>query len=63
MEETKKIRTRAEVPVEDTWAVEDLYPSDAAWEEALNEIVANKDKLSAYAGHPAHPSAYRILPE
>ena len=51
MEETKKIRTRAEVPVEDTWAVEDLYPSDAAWEEALNEIVANKDKLSAYAGH------------
>ena len=53
MAQTKKIRTRAEVPVEDTWAVEDLYPSDAAWEEALNQILANKDKLSAYAGHLA----------
>ena len=50
MSEVKKIRTRAEVPVEDTWAVEDLYPSDEAWEEALQGVVAKKSELSAFAG-------------
>ena len=50
MSESKKIRTRAEMPVEDTWAVEDLYPSDEAWEEALQGVLAKKDELSSFAG-------------
>ena len=50
MSETKKIRQRHEIPVEDTWAVEDLYPSDAAWEQELATIEADKNALAAYAG-------------
>jgi len=50
MEEIKKIRAREEIPTEDKWAVEDLYPSDEAWEEALAGVAAKKDDLAAYAG-------------
>ena len=50
MEEIKKIRARDEIPTEDKWAVEDLYPSDEAWEEALAGVAAKKDDLAAYAG-------------
>ncbi len=50
MSETKKIRHRHEIPVEDTWAVEDLYPSDEAWEQELATLEADKNALAAYAG-------------
>ncbi len=50
MDEIKKIRTREEIPMEDKWAVEDLYPSDEAWEEALAGIAAKKDDAAAFAG-------------
>ncbi len=50
MDEIKKIRSREEIPTEDKWAVEDLYPSDEAWEEALAGIAARKDDFAAYAG-------------
>ena len=35
MENEHRIPKRSEVPVEDTWAIEDLYPTDDAWEEDL----------------------------
>lgn len=50
MSESNKIRKRSEIPVEDTWAIEDLYPSDEAWESAMNDLCAEKEKLAAYAG-------------
>jgi len=50
MSETKKIRQRHEIPVKDTWAVEDLYPTDEAWEQELATIEADKNALAAYAG-------------
>ena len=50
MSETKKIRQRHEIPVEDTWAVEDLFPSDEAWEQELATLEADKQELAAYAG-------------
>ena len=50
MEETKKIRTRDQIPTEDKWAVEDLYPSDEAWEAALEQVVAQKDSYLPYVG-------------
>ena len=50
MEETNKIRKRSEIPVEDTWATEDLYPTEEAWEETLKTLEADKDTLAAYAG-------------
>jgi len=50
MSETKKIRQRHEIPVEDTWAVEDLYPTDEAWEQELATIPADQAALAAFAG-------------
>ena len=45
-----KIRSRSEIPVEDTWATEDMYPSDAAWEEELATLEQDKEVLAGYAG-------------
>ena len=50
MEETNKIRNRADIPEEDKWATEDLYPSDEAWEEAFATLDSDKQTLQAYAG-------------
>ena len=33
--EENKIRQRSEIPEEDKWAIEDIYPSDEAWEADL----------------------------
>ena len=49
MEEIK-IRKRSEIPVQDTWAIEDLYPSDEAWEQDLKNLEADKDDLASFAG-------------
>ena len=45
-----KIRERSEIPVEDTWATEDLYISDAAWEAELATLAQDKEMLASYAG-------------
>ncbi len=50
MAELKKIRERSEIPVEDTWATEDLYASDAAWEQELATLEQDKEELAAFAG-------------
>ena len=53
MEATTKIRKRSEIPVEDTWATEDMYASDAAWEAELQTLEADRDLLAGFAGHLA----------
>ena len=53
MEEVTKIRKRSEIPVEDTWATEDMYPSDEAWEQELATLSADQEKLVSFAGHLA----------
>ena len=53
MAKIKKIPTRDEIPMEDRWATEDLFPSDEAWEEALTSLAENKKELAAFAGHLA----------
>ena len=53
MEEINRIRKREEIPVEDTWAVEDLYPSDEAWEEALAALAPVQEEAVTYAGRLA----------
>ena len=40
MEEKKKIWKREEIPVEHTWATEDLDVSDEAWEAVVRQIDA-----------------------
>ena len=51
MENLNEIRQREQIPVEDTWAVEDLYPTDVAWREDLAALAAEKEKLVSYSGH------------
>ena len=51
MEETGKIKNRSEIPVEDTWATEDLYATDEAWEAELATLEADKQLLESYLGH------------
>ena len=50
MSNSETIRSREEIPQEDTWALEDLYASDEAWEQALSALTARKDEAAAYAG-------------
>jgi len=45
-----KIRERSQIPIEDTWATEDMYPSDAAWEEELATLELDQNELVGYAG-------------
>ena len=53
MEDFNVIRKRSEIPVEDTWALEDIYPTDEAWEQELLTLDADKDVLTSYAGRLA----------
>ena len=50
MSEMKKIWKREEIPVEHTWATEDLYASDALWEEDLLKMVEEGKHLASFAG-------------
>ena len=50
MEETARIRNRSEIPVEDTWATEDMYPSDEAWEQDLATVAEDQKLFASYAG-------------
>ena len=50
MEEMNKIRERCEIPVEDTWATEDMFASDEVWEEELAKLASVKDVIPTYAG-------------
>ena len=50
MEDIKKIPQRSELAVEDTWATEDLYASDEAWEADLTLLNDAKDAIAAFAG-------------
>ena len=46
----RKIRERSEIPVEDKWAVEDLYPSDAAWEQEAATLEQEKKLFAGFSG-------------
>ena len=53
MEEIKKIRSREEIPAEDKWATEDLYPTDADWEQELASVAEDQKILTGFAGRLA----------
>lgn len=46
----KKIPTRAEVDVQNTWALEDLYPTLEAWSADLKKASELADKAASYQG-------------
>ena len=45
-----KIPLREEVALENTWALEDLYVSDEAWEQELATLSEDEKYLAAFAG-------------
>ncbi len=46
----QKLRTREEIPQEDTWALEDLYASDESWEAELATLSEDQAYLASFAG-------------
>ena len=50
MDQENKIRERSEIPQEDKWAIEDLYPTDETWEEELATVAADKAYLASFDG-------------
>ena len=48
--ESSNIKKRSEIPVEDTWATEDMFISDAAWEEEFAQLQQIEQTLIAYSG-------------
>jgi oligoendopeptidase F len=46
----KKIPARNEVPVDDTWDLSSLYPSDVAWDTAFQKWRKQIDGYAAFAG-------------
>ena len=55
MDEAKKIRNREEIPLEDKWAIEDLYASDELWEQDLKTVSEDQEYLASFAGMLATP--------
>ena len=47
---SEKILKRSEVKVEDTWNLSDIFPSDEAWHEALEELKTYVPRLAAFQG-------------
>lgn len=43
-------RERSEIPAEHKWNLEDLYPSDQAWNEAKKELTGEFDEITKYKG-------------
>ncbi len=41
---------RSEVPQENTWKLQDLFPDQAAWDKSYNELKALKDKAAEFEG-------------
>jgi len=61
----KQIPKRSEVLKENTWATEDIFESDAAWEEALASLTDLPAKIAAYSGKISASAAtlYEYLTE
>ena len=47
---SETIRERKDIPQKDTWALEDLYATDADWEKALARMQARMPELSEFEG-------------
>ena len=53
-ENLKRIPERHEIPIEDTWDLFSLFPSDEAWSEALGKYEKMIEKLLSFKGTLAH---------
>ncbi|WP_172418609.1 oligoendopeptidase F [Geobacillus subterraneus] len=46
----KSLPARSEIPVEETWRLEDIFPTDEAWEQEFHQVKAMIPKLGEYKG-------------
>ncbi|MDE8564614.1 oligoendopeptidase F [Anoxybacillus rupiensis] len=46
----KSLPKRNEIPIEETWRLEDIFPSDEAWEQEFQEVKKMLPKLADYQG-------------
>lgn len=53
-------RERSQIPDQDKWKLEDLYPSDHVWTEAKQKLTAQLDEITQYKGKLAN-SASQLL--
>lgn len=53
----KRIPTREEVDAASKWAIEDIYPTDAAWEEDFAKLKGYGEKLASFKGEISADSA------
>ncbi|MBC8218487.1 MAG: hypothetical protein H8E73_08485, partial [Planctomycetes bacterium] len=45
-----QIRERSDIPAKETWRLEDLYPSDKAWNKAKETLAGQFDDVLEYKG-------------
>lgn len=57
MSQTTRLPLRSEVPVEETWNLESIFPDVAAWEAALQQVIAQIPPIAAYEGRLAENPA------
>ena len=50
MTNTDPIRARDQIKKEDTWAIEDIFPSDRAWWDAFAQAKGYVDQVAAFRG-------------
>lgn len=53
----KTLPKRSEVQVENTWKMEDIYPSDAAWKQEYDALSSEYEKLLSYKGRLGESAA------
>ncbi|MED5051880.1 oligoendopeptidase F [Anoxybacillus rupiensis] len=46
----KSLPKRNEIPIEETWRLEDIFPSDEAWEQEFQEVKKMLPQLADYQG-------------
>ncbi|MBA2872127.1 oligoendopeptidase F [Anoxybacillus calidus] len=46
----KSLPSRSEIPVEDTWRLEDIFPTDEAWEQEFQEVKKMIPNILNYQG-------------
>ncbi len=47
----EQIKKRSEIAVEDTWATEDIFASEEAWEQEFATLEEDKVQLASFSGH------------
>lgn len=47
---SERIPQRCDIPEKDKWAIEDIYPTDAAWEQDLAKARRYAEKIASYKG-------------